>query len=197
MSFISAHVLCKSVLALCLYQSLPNFTQKQTIFLNDVIKTIAASNAISRCSDACRLLFSTACIIPPLSPPSLLTHKQRKVSLGPACGDASRIHDVVRQLRQCGKSSIGHSAKRPGSHDNEQRARNACEIAFARCRAQPSAEIVCVESAKCAVRLCFGFAHATLCGDQGREMQVSLRFGLVARNYVRSLCRWAVAPMLV
>ena len=68
------------------------------------------------------------------------------------------------------------------------RARNAGEIAFWTCPAQPPGEIVRVEGAKCGRDRVLDLAHATLCGDRarrGREMQVRLRFGLIARDPLR------------
>ena len=70
-------------------------------------------------------------------------------------------------------------------------ARNAGEIAFWIGRAQPSVEIARVEGAKCRRDCVLDWSRATLCGDRarrGREMQVRLRFGLVARNPLRRSC---------
>ena len=71
------------------------------------------------------------------------------------------------------------------------RARNAGETAFLIDRAQPSAEIVRVESAKCRHDCDFEVSDATLCGDRAcreREMQVRLRFWSLARNPLRRSC---------
>ena len=57
-------------------------------------------------------------------------------------------------------------------------ARNAGESAICPVRAQPSAEIVRVECAKCRRECDLPAARATLCGDRacrGREMQTRVR----------------------
>ena len=59
------------------------------------------------------------------------------------------------------------------------RARNAGESAFCLCPAQPSAEIVHVEGAKCRRECVLARSGATLCGDRacrGREVQARVRF---------------------
>ena len=61
------------------------------------------------------------------------------------------------------------------------RARNAGESAFWPGPAQPSAEIVRVEGAKCRRECVLARSGATLCGDRacrGRKMQARVRFGL-------------------
>ena len=68
------------------------------------------------------------------------------------------------------------------------KARNAGEIAFVFGPARPSAEIVCVEGAKCRWDYVFVRSRATFCEDRAcrrREMQVRLRFCGVARNPLR------------
>ena len=67
-------------------------------------------------------------------------------------------------------------------------ARNAGEIAICRLRAQPSAEIVRVERAKCRQKCDLPAARATLCGDRAcrvREMQARARFVKLPRNPLR------------
>ena len=57
--------------------------------------------------------------------------------------------------------------------------------------AQPSAEIVRVECAKCRRECDWVCARATLCGDRAcrvREMQARVRFGLCPRNPLRRSC---------
>ena len=70
-------------------------------------------------------------------------------------------------------------------------ARNAGESAICPARAQPSAEIVRVERAKCRRECDLSGARATLCGDRAcrvREMQARVRFGPCPRNPLRRSC---------
>ena len=70
-------------------------------------------------------------------------------------------------------------------------ARNAGESAIRRVPAQPSAEIVRVECAKCRRECGSPGARATLCGDRAcrvREMQARVRFVRSARNPLRRSC---------
>ena len=70
-------------------------------------------------------------------------------------------------------------------------ARNAGKSAICRLRAQPSAEIVRVECAKCRRERDSPAARATLCGDRAcrvREMQARVRFAGCARNPLRRSC---------
>ena len=70
-------------------------------------------------------------------------------------------------------------------------ARNAGKSAICRLRAQPSAEIVRVECAKCRRERRAPAARATLCGDRAcrvREMQARVRFAGCARNPLRRSC---------
>ena len=68
-------------------------------------------------------------------------------------------------------------------------ARTAGESAI--CPAQPSAEIVRVECAKCRRECDLSHARATLCGDRARrvrEMQARVRFDRHPRNPLRRSC---------
>ena len=70
-------------------------------------------------------------------------------------------------------------------------ARNAGESAICPVRAQPSAEIVRVERAKCRRECDLPGVRATLCGDRAcrvREMQARVRFAGCARNPLRRSC---------
>ena len=70
-------------------------------------------------------------------------------------------------------------------------ARNAGESAICRLPAQPSAEIVRVECAKCRRECDLPAACATLCPDRAcrvREMQARVRFVRSARNLLRRSC---------
>ena len=69
--------------------------------------------------------------------------------------------------------------------------RNAGESAICPMRAQPSAEIVRVECAKCRRECDLFHARATLCGDRAcrvREMQARVRFVRRPRNPLRRSC---------
>ena len=70
-------------------------------------------------------------------------------------------------------------------------ARNAGESAMCPVRAQPSAEIVRVECAKCRRECDLPGVRATLCGDRAcrvREMQARVRFAGCPRNPLRRSC---------
>ena len=70
-------------------------------------------------------------------------------------------------------------------------ARSAGESAIRPVCAQPSAEIVRVECAKCRRECDLSGARATLCGDRAcrvREMQARVRFAGCARNPLRRSC---------
>ena len=70
-------------------------------------------------------------------------------------------------------------------------ARNAGESAMCRVPAQPSAEIVRVECAKCRRECDSPAARATLCGDRARrvrETQARVRLAGCARNPLRRSC---------
>ena len=70
-------------------------------------------------------------------------------------------------------------------------ARNAGESAICPVRAQPSAEIVRVECAKCGRECDLSGVRATLCGDRAcrvREVQARVRFVRCARNPLRKSC---------
>ena len=93
------------------------------------------------------------------------------------------------------------SARNPLRRSRVSSARNAgestiCpvragECAICRLRAQPSAEIVRVECAKCRRECDVPAARATLCGDRAcrvRETQARARWGVCARNPLRRSC---------
>ena len=100
------------------------------------------------------------------------------------CGDrACRGREMQARLR------FVSARRNPLRRSCALRARNAGEIAFCLCPAQPSAEIARVEGAKCR-RDCV-LSGATLCGDRagrGREMQARLRFVSARRNPLRRSC---------
>ena len=63
--------------------------------------------------------------------------------------------------------------------------------AFCLCPAQPSAEIVPVEGAKCRRECVLARSGATLCGDRacrGREVQARVRFVSIRRSPLRRSC---------
>ena len=69
--------------------------------------------------------------------------------------------------------------------------RNAGESAICPMRAQPSAEIVRVECAKCRRECDLSGARTALCGDRAcrvREMQARVRFVRCPRNSLRRSC---------
>ena len=94
------------------------------------------------------------------------------------CGDrACRVREMQARVRFAG------CPRNP--------LRNAGESAICRLPAQPSAEIVRVECAKCRRECDLPAAHATLCGDRAcrvREMQTRVRFAGCPRNPLRRSC---------
>ena len=83
---------------------------------------------------------------------------------------------------------FSHGPQRPARRSCVSSARNAGESAICPVCAQPSAEIVRVECAKCRRECDSPAARATLCGDRAcrvREMQARVRFAGCARNPLR------------
>ena len=102
------------------------------------------------------------------------------------CGDrACRVREMQARVR------FVRSARNPLRRSCVSSARNAGESAIRPVRAQPSAEIVRVECAKCRRELDLPAARATLCGDRAcrvREMQARVRFAGCARKPLRRSC---------
>ena len=102
------------------------------------------------------------------------------------CGDrACRVSEMQARVRFAG------CARNPLRRSCVSSARNAGESAICRVPAQPSAEIVRVECAKCRRECDLLAARATLCGDRAcrvREMQARVRFAGCARNPLRRSC---------
>ena len=138
---------------------------------------------------------------------------QARVRLGlraPLCGDrARRVREMQARVR------FLRSARNPLRRSCVSSARNAGESAICPVRAQPSAEIVRAECAKCRRECDLTCARATLCGDRARrvrerrrecdlacaratlcgdrarrarEMQARVRFGPCPRNPLRRSC---------
>ena len=101
------------------------------------------------------------------------------------CGDrARRVREMQARVR------LVRYARNPLRRSCVSSARNAGESAICRLPAQPSAEIVRVECAKCRRECDLPAARATLCGDRAcrvREMQARVRFARCARNPLRRL----------
>ena len=79
------------------------------------------------------------------------------------------------------KNTAGTKNTNPGTKNREPKI----------CPAQPSAEIVRVECAKCRRECDLDLSGATLCGDRAcrvHEMQARVRFGLVRRSPLRRSC---------
>ena len=102
------------------------------------------------------------------------------------CGDrACRVREMQARVR------CVRSARNPLRRSCVSSARNAGESAMCRVPAQPSAEIVRVECAKCRRECDLPAARATLCGDRAcrvREMQARVRCVRSARNPLRRSC---------
>ena len=102
------------------------------------------------------------------------------------CGDrACGVREMQARVR------FVRSARNPLRRSCVSSARNAGESAICPVRAQPSAEIVRVECAKCRRECDLSGPRATLCGDRAcrvREMQARVRFAGCARNPLRRSC---------
>ena len=102
------------------------------------------------------------------------------------CGDrACRVREMQARVRFAG------CPRNPLRRSCVSSARNAGESAICPVRAQPSAEIVRVECAKCRRECDLSGPRATLCGDRAcrvREMQVRVQFVRCARNPLRRSC---------
>ena len=89
------------------------------------------------------------------------------------------------------KAEGGTNSVNPLRRSCVSSARNAGESAIGAVRAQPSAEIVRVECAKCRRERDLSGARATLCGDRAcrvREMQARVRLVRCARNPLQRSC---------
>ena len=99
------------------------------------------------------------------------------------CGDrACRVREMQARVRFAG------CPPNPLRRSRASSARNAGESAICPAHAQPSAEIVRVECAKCRRECDLSGARATLCGDcacRVHEMQARVRLSLYARNPLR------------
>ena len=102
------------------------------------------------------------------------------------CGvRACRVREMQARVRFAG------CPRKPLRRSCVSRARNAGESAICPVRAQPSAEIVRVECAKCRRECDLSGPRATLCGDRAcrvREMQARVRFTGCPRNPLRRSC---------
>ena len=96
------------------------------------------------------------------------------------CGDrACRVREMQARVR------LVRCARNPLRRSCVSSARNAGESAICPVCAQPSAENVRVECAKCRRECDLAGVRATLCGDRAcrvREMQARVRLGRCARN---------------
>ena len=102
------------------------------------------------------------------------------------CGDhACRVREMQARVRSV------RCARNPLRRSCVSSARNAGESAICRLRAQPSAEIVRVECAKCRRECDLSGPRATLCGDRAcrvREMHPRVRFAGCPRKPLRRSC---------
>ena len=109
--------------------------------------------------------------------------RQPKVTL---CGDrACRVNEMQARVR------LVRCARNPLRRSCVSSAPNAGQSAICRLPAQPSAEIVRVECAKCRRECDLPAARAVLCGDRAcrvREMQARVRFAGCPRNPLRRSC---------
>ena len=102
------------------------------------------------------------------------------------CGDrACRVREMQARVRCAG------CPRNPLRRSCVSSAQNAGESAIRRVPAQPSAEIVRVECAKCRRECDLSAARATLCGDRAcrvREIQARVRCAGCPRNPLRRSC---------
>ena len=101
------------------------------------------------------------------------------------CGDLARRAREMQARVRCVRR-----ARNPLRRSRVSSPRNAGESAICPARAQPSAEIVRVECAKCRRECDLSGARATLCEDRAcrvRETQARVRFVRCARNPLRRL----------
>ena len=102
------------------------------------------------------------------------------------CGDrACRVREMQARVRFAG------CPRNPLRRSCVSSAQNTGESAIWRMPAQPSAEIVRVECAKCRRECDLPGVRATLCGDRARrvrEMQARVRFAGCPRNPLRRSC---------
>ena len=102
------------------------------------------------------------------------------------CGDrACRVREMQARVR------FVRCARNPLRRSRVSSARNAGESAIRRVPAQPSAEIVRVECAKCRREWDVSGPRAALCGDRAcrvREMQARVRLARSARKHPRRSC---------
>ena len=102
------------------------------------------------------------------------------------CGDRTcRVREMQARVRCAG------CPRNPLRRSCVSSARNAGESAICPVRAQPSAEIVRVECAKCRRECDLSGPRATLCGDRAcrvREMQARVRFAGCPRDPLRRSC---------
>ena len=109
------------------------------------------------------------------------------LSAATLCGDrACRGREMQARL------PFGLVRRNPLRRSCVSRARNAGEIVFWTCPAQPSPEIVRVEGAKCRRDCLLDLSRATLCGDRAcRRREVLVRLYSVwaerVANYVRDV----------
>ena len=104
---------------------------------------------------------------------------------------ASQICCHWGKLLQVRNARFGDLTRNPLQRSCVSSVRNAGESAICPMRAQPSAEIVRVECAKCRRERDLSHARATLCGDRAcrvREMQARVRFVRCPRNPLRRPC---------
>ena len=120
------------------------------------------------------LIFASACLhLCSSSHPHHLLISTSHILTSPLCGDrACRVREMQARVRFV--SAAGNPLRRSCVSS----ARNAGESAICRVPAQPSAEIVRVECAKCRRECDLSGPRATLCGDRAcrvREMQARVR----------------------
>ena len=116
---------------------------------------------------------------------------QARVRFGPRSGATLCGDRACRGREMQARVHFGPVRRNPLRRSCVSRARNAGESAFWPGPAQPSAEIVRVESAICRRECILARSRATLCGDrarQGHEMQARVRFGFGAGNALRRSC---------
>ena len=174
--------------------------KKHFPYINSLLKAEGGTNSVNRkcnplrrsCVSSARNAGESAICRLPAQPSAEIVRAEcakcrRECDLpGPRatlCGDrACRVREMQARVRFAG------CPRNPLRRSRVSSARNAGESAICRLPAQPSAEIVRVECAKCRRECDLPAARATLCGDRAgrvREMQARARFVKSPRDPLR------------
>ena len=194
LTYISAHV------HICTSTSLLIFTSAHLHLCSSSSSHIYISAHVHICTSTSLLIFTSSHhLCSSLHPHIYSSHLHLSLSLtfslkagGSAAGaprNATLCGDRARRANEMQARVRFVSFRRnPLRRSRASSARNAGESAIWIYPAQPSAEIVRVEGAKCRRECDLSGSRATLCGDRARrvrEMQARVRFGFIRHNPLR------------